>query len=81
MVGLGKGRIVEVWQDLVTKATEKPTAPYMTHEVGGEVSKVEFCPFEDCLGIGHANGFSSMIVPGRCHVTRSCDIGSWCWVM
>jgi U3 small nucleolar RNA-associated protein 7 len=64
MVGLGRGRVVEVWQDLVSKATEKQRAPYMTHEVSGEVAKVEFCPFEDCLGIGHASGFSSMIVPG-----------------
>ena len=64
MVGLGKGRVVEVWRDLVSKGAEKQKAPYLTHRVGGDVNKVEFCPFEDCLGIGHEKGFASIIVPG-----------------
>lgn len=64
MVGIGKGRVVEVWQDLVSKGVEKQKAPYLSQRVGGDVARVVFCPFEDCLGIGHTNGFSSMIVPG-----------------
>lgn len=35
------------------------------HRVKGEVCSLEFCPYEDCLGIGHALGVSSMIVPGQ----------------
>ena len=71
LVGVGRGRVVEVWRDLISRAADKQRAPYMTHRVEGEVQGVEFCPFEDCLGIGHENGFSSMIVPG---ITISCDI-------
>ena len=43
---------------------EKQKAPYLTHHLLGEANVVEFCPFEDCLGIGHSNGFTSIIVPG-----------------
>ncbi len=65
LVGVGKGRVVEVWRDLVSRGAERQSAPYMTHRVGGDVSRVEFCPYQDSLGIGHGNGFSSMIVPGE----------------
>ena len=45
-------------------AGEKQKAPYLTHHLKGEANVVEFCPFEDCLGIGHGSGFTSIIVPG-----------------
>ena len=43
---------------------EKQRAPYLMHRLRGEANVVEFCPFEDCLGIGHSGGFTSIIVPG-----------------
>ena len=40
------------------------TSIHAYYRVQGDISCVRFCPFEDCLGIGHSGGFSSMIVPG-----------------
>lgn len=65
LLAVGRGRIVEVWRDVMGKGGgAKQAAPYLTHESKGEVNAVEFCPFEDCLGIGHGGGFTSIIVPG-----------------
>jgi len=37
----------------------------MTHEItSSPVSSLQFCPFDDILGVGHALGFTSLIVPG-----------------
>ena len=39
--------------------------PYLTHlEPGCSIENVQFCPYEDVLGFGHANGISSILVPG-----------------
>lgn len=64
LLAMGGGTNIQVWKDLFTHA--KPNGPYMKHGLGyGNIaSRVRFCPFEDILGIGHSNGFSSIIVPG-----------------
>ena len=37
----------------------------MNHMIPGSmIEQCRFSPFEDVLGIGHANGFSSILVPG-----------------
>merc|ERR1711915_948840 len=36
----------------------------MGHQVFKNISSINFCPYEDVLGIGHGGGFSSMLVPG-----------------
>ena len=63
-MGIGYGRTVQVWKDLLLKGSEGRADPYLTHQVPGDVSVLQFSPFEDCLGIGHAVGFSSILVPG-----------------
>ena len=61
LMAVGRGREVEVWRDALR---EKQRAPYMTHKMAGEISSMQFCPYEDCLGVGHRDGFTSVIIPG-----------------
>lgn len=67
LMAVGSGSIVEVWKDAlkISDVDGKPKKPYMKHTVyGSEIRSAKFCPFEDVLGLGHKNGFSSIIVPG-----------------
>ena len=44
----------------------KQNAPYMNNLFPGcAVRDVEFCPFEDVLGVGHSKGFTSLVIPGN----------------
>jgi U3 small nucleolar RNA-associated protein 7 len=62
LVAIGFGSHLQVWRDsLSTKAK----GPYMRHELPGScVSSACWRPFEDVLGVGHAKGFASILVPG-----------------
>ena len=73
-VAVGWGTHTSVWRGLfshshadttITESHPKVRSPYMSW--GGEGSRIErlrYCPYEDVLGIGHSDGFTSIIVPG-----------------
>ncbi|KAK3343983.1 WD40-repeat-containing domain protein [Lasiosphaeria hispida] len=68
LTAVGWGTRTTVWKGLFSKerpVQEKVQSPYMTW--GGEgkaIERVRWCPFEDVLGLGHTEGFSSIIIPG-----------------
>ncbi|KAI2632368.1 BING4CT-domain-containing protein [Hypoxylon sp. NC1633] len=68
LTAVGWGTKTTIWKGLYSKHVaeqEKVKSPYMSW--GGEgkrIERVRWCPFEDVLGLGHDEGFSSIIVPG-----------------
>lgn len=70
LTAVGWGTQTTIWKDLFTKHHSdveqvKVKSPYMSWGAQGQtVERVKWCPFEDILGIGHNQGFSSIIVPG-----------------
>jgi len=61
LLGIGFGPHVQIWKDALKT---KQKRPYMQHQASSEVRGMRFCPFEDVLGLGHAQGYSSLIIPG-----------------
>ncbi|XP_072223453.1 WD repeat-containing protein 46 [Leuresthes tenuis] len=61
LLSAATGDVVQVYRDVWSAAVTKP---YMAHRVRGTVWDLRFCPFEDVLGVGHGEGFTSMLVPG-----------------
>ncbi len=54
----------QVWQDALRS---KAQSPYMSHTLAnGVLNGFRFCPYEDVLGIGHSEGFSTILIPGAC---------------
>nr|XP_026494928.1 WD repeat-containing protein 46 [Vanessa tameamea] len=61
MLAVGLGNVVEVYSNCCSQTAEKP---YLRHKMGKTIKNFKFCPYEDILGIGTSNGFTSVIVPG-----------------
>lgn len=65
LLAVGYGNQVQLWKNT---QTEKQKEPYMKHRMPGQsstqIQQLKFLPFEDVLGIGHSNGYSSISVPG-----------------
>ncbi|XP_034947731.1 WD repeat-containing protein 46 [Chelonus insularis] len=53
------GNVVEVFRDV-----DYSPKQYLRHKASWIVNGIQFCPFEDALGVGEARGFSSLLVPG-----------------
>ncbi|KAI9852423.1 MAG: Small subunit (SSU) processome component [Thelocarpon superellum] len=74
LMAVGWGTQVSIWKGLFDTITtsgssscgmEKVQSPYMAWGgAGRSISRVRWCPFEDILGVSHAQGFSTVIVPG-----------------
>ena len=68
LAAVASGTGVTIWKDLFTTTpseSEKVQSPYLNWgNDGRRVERVRFCPFDDIIGISHAGGFSSIIVPG-----------------
>ncbi|XP_077284547.1 WD repeat-containing protein 46 [Arctopsyche grandis] len=61
LLSVAMGNVVEVYRDFCTQQTEKP---YLLHKMNAYVENMNFCPYEDVLGVGTDRGFVSLIVPG-----------------
>lgn len=62
LVALGHGNRVEVWRNMLDGGVkEQYLSEYYT---GKRVNSVQFMPYDDFLGVGLSDGFSTMITPG-----------------
>lgn len=60
----GMGDVVNIWAGQGKGSPPSLEQPYLTHRLSGTVHGLQFCPFEDVLGVGHSGGITSMLVPG-----------------
>ena len=62
MLAMGFGPHVQIWRDALR--TKQPS-PYLYEQFSGkDVCDIQFCPFEDVLGVGYSQGFKSLLMPG-----------------
>jgi U3 small nucleolar RNA-associated protein 7 len=63
LLAVAAGPHLQVWP--AEALQQKVAKPYMRSIVRGHnILKAAFCPYEDVLGLGHSNGFSSLLIPG-----------------
>ncbi|ESP04474.1 hypothetical protein LOTGIDRAFT_223849 [Lottia gigantea] len=55
------GSVVQVYKDV---CKEKIRSPYLIHRLTTPISGVQFCNYEDVLGVSHSHGFASLLIPG-----------------
>ncbi|XP_064616525.1 WD repeat-containing protein 46-like [Liolophura sinensis] len=61
ILAAGIGNVVEVYEDC---CRNQVSSPYLTHRLHAGIRGMQFCPFEDVLGVGHGQGFTSLLIPG-----------------
>lgn len=62
LLAVATGTYVNIYKNAYDSNEE--LTPYLRHNVGHIVNDVYFCNFEDVVGVGHQNGFTSLLVPG-----------------
>uniref|UniRef100_T1I5D7 WD_REPEATS_REGION domain-containing protein n=3 Tax=Rhodnius TaxID=13248 RepID=T1I5D7_RHOPR len=55
------GRHVDIYRNC---HIQEVSEPYLRHKALTPIRNIEFCPYEDVLGLGCFSGFSSILVPG-----------------
>lgn len=61
LLAFGIGNQCEIYRKPNLVSVKKP---YLRHRCHGNIGNMQFCPFEDVLGVATSKGFSSLIVPG-----------------
>ncbi|XP_015746174.1 WD repeat-containing protein 46 [Python bivittatus] len=61
LLGAACQEVVQVYKDVSVCPSQKP---YVCHALPSPSHSLRFCPFEDVLGVGHGQGFASLLVPG-----------------
>ncbi len=63
LIEIGEKPIIEKEEQMVEIYDEKKV--YLKHRITNiNIKNLQFCPYEDVLGIGHGNGVSCILVPG-----------------
>lgn len=61
LLALGMGNQCEIYRKPNLVSIK---APYLRHSCKGNIAGMQFCPFEDVLGVGTSKEFTSLLVPG-----------------
>ncbi|EJT97757.1 WD40 repeat-like protein [Dacryopinax primogenitus] len=65
LLAFSRGRRVNVYApNTLLDGSAKPPALYMSHHLPVQTCSIRFRQFEDVLAVGHAAGFSTIIIPG-----------------
>ncbi|KAL9644374.1 hypothetical protein ABK040_005832 [Willaertia magna] len=65
MTAISLKHSVAIYKDIL-HVNQSDKEVYLYHQFPNHItiSDLQFCPYEDILGVGHSRGFSSLIIPG-----------------
>lgn len=62
VLGIASGNICSMFKNVIVGSEDKD--PYLKHRCEEYIHGMQFCPYEDILGLSNKKGFQSLIVPG-----------------